>query len=148
MGGHTSVTNPEFWGATKKYDNLNVNFKIVGSGKLTKIEKSLFEYCNCALSIEIPEGIALIKENAFSRCEKITKFTIPASVSSIYNFAWTDCTALKEVTFLGKVEDLEHMLFDGIENLVVKVPAADVEYYKQSNVGGDHDSITIEAIAE
>ena len=56
----------------------------------------------CNNTVNIPDGVTGIKENAFIRCSSLTTIKIPSSVTYIGGCAFEDCTGLKDVYCYAK----------------------------------------------
>ena len=66
------------------------------------IGEGMFQNCYLALShLEIPQGVADIKNSAFASCNMLTAVTIPDSVTSIGSAAFAGCGSLKDIYFGG-----------------------------------------------
>ena len=68
---------------------------------VTHIASSAFLNCTSLISIQIPETIINIRENAF-KGSGITSITLPLSLTNIGNYAF-DCSNLQSVYFLGDI---------------------------------------------
>ena len=53
-----------------------------------------FSVCDSLLSIELPEGLTTIGDEAFFACYSLSGVTIPASVTEIGENAFLSCNAL------------------------------------------------------
>ena len=73
------------------YDETGKKYIDLGSG----IGVNAFAGNRNITSIELPEGIAYIREGAFSGCTALKEINIPASVKAIGDSAFKGCTALK-----------------------------------------------------
>ena len=65
-------------------------------------------------SLELPESVTIIGEDAFSLCQYMTSVVIPASVTSIGNYAFMWCDRLEEIKFLGDAPYIGENSFDGV----------------------------------
>lgn len=83
-------------------------------------------------SIQIPNGLTSIRQNAFRSCTLLTSATIPSSVTSIGNWAFIDCTSLTSVTVKSTTPPTAGTnLFNNTHaDLIIYVPAGSVETYK------------------
>lgn len=75
-------------------DEGNNNYLAENGFVITKDGKTLVFGCNVE-SVEIPEGVETIAENAFINCDAIKSVTIPSSVTSIHHFAFKGCTGIE-----------------------------------------------------
>lgn len=64
-------------------------------------------------TLEIPEGIEKIGNNAFSGCDQLTSVQLPKSIKCIGAGAFAGCKKLEKVTILGKLEQIETEAFFG-----------------------------------
>lgn len=62
------------------------------------VAKDGFAHMSNLKSVEIPEGIKYIEENAFKECTKLKEITIPSSVVRIGKGAFSSCDRLKTVS--------------------------------------------------
>ena len=73
-------------------------------------------------SYSIPDGVAVIGDNAFSNCNKLVSFTFPPSVRSIRHNAFSNCDTLTSLTIPGTIKGVWDSGFfscDGLRSLVV-----------------------------
>lgn len=70
------------------------------SSALTEVAASAFLAHATLTTVELPEGVAMIRSKAFQSCKKLTKATIPASVTTIEASAFAQ-SALQSVTIMG-----------------------------------------------
>ena len=66
---------------------------------------SMFSYCTSLTSIEIPDSVTSIGNEAFRNCTSLKSVEIPDSVTSIGAWAFCHCFSLKSITFNGTVEE-------------------------------------------
>jgi hypothetical protein len=93
---------------------------------LTVIEDVTFGYCKNLRAIDIPSGVATIKDGAFAYCKSLAVINIPASITSIGIFSFFDCENLSSITVAKqnkRFSDLDGVLFDKIENMILRYPA-------------------------
>ena len=65
------------------------------------IGNDAFNTCNNLTAINIPNNVTTIGMGAFSLCSKLTSITIPSAVTKIGSGAFGGCTGLTAVTFEG-----------------------------------------------
>jgi len=59
---------------------------------------ALFRVQDNLVSVNVPDGVTSIGDNAFYSCRALTNVTIPSSVTSIGVNAFNNCTALETIT--------------------------------------------------
>ncbi len=70
-------------------------------------------------SVEIPDSVTTIGDQAFCKCESLTSVTISDSVTSIGGKAFHGCDSLTDVTIPASVTSISKSAFSGIEGLVI-----------------------------
>lgn len=124
---------------------------------LTTIGVSSFRDCKALLAIELPASVKTIGVGAFYGCVSLTEVELPAALTALDINVFGYCSSLKSVTFGEKITKigerafeycaLESVVckattppalgadcFDGASaELVIKVPAASVEAYKEAD---------------
>lgn len=65
----------------------------------TAVGETALYQCNVLESIELPDTIVGIYQNAFNGCSALTSITIPNKVSQIGNASFGSCSALTEIRF-------------------------------------------------
>ena len=83
---------------------------------ITSILSHLFENCNGIREIKIPDGVALIGENAFKN-STLTSIDIPGSVTSIESKAFNSCANLISIKLPDSVTAMGTAVFEGCSNL-------------------------------
>ena len=73
-------------------------------------------------SIEIPDSITTIKEEAFSACDNLTSVTIPNSVTTIGNHAFAYCDGLESIYYKGSISDWCTIEFELIKDMFSSSP--------------------------
>ena len=68
-------------------------------------------------SVNIPNGVTSIGQDAFIRNENLTSVTIPNSVTSIETMAFFNCNRLASITIPNSVTNIENMAFMECTNL-------------------------------
>ena len=76
-------------------------------------------------SIEIPDGVAEISDNAFEGCKSLTSIEIPSSVTKIGWVAFHGCTSLKSITIPEGVPVIWAGTFQGCTSLIsITIPSS------------------------
>lgn len=81
-----------------------------------------FYKCKNLSSINIPEGVVEIGDNAFNGCESLISVVIPESVVKIGITAFNGCRGMTSLTIGANVETFGRRVFSGctaIENLTI-----------------------------
>ena len=73
------------------------------------IGKGSFKECTMT-SLDIPEGVTTIEENAFNSCHNLETVTLQ-SVTFIGQFAFSYCDMLKTVTLPASLDSISHLAF-------------------------------------
>ena len=74
-------------------------------------------------SVELPESLTSIENNAFYKCNTLKEINIPDGVTSIGIKAFYDCTALSDVTLPAGLTSVGSSAFSGSGILELKVSA-------------------------
>ncbi len=77
----------------------------------------LVKYHGASDTVEIPDCVTSIGNQAFSRCESLTSITIPNSVTSIGNRAFGGCTSLTSITIPNSVTSIGESAFSWCNSL-------------------------------
>ncbi len=83
---------------------------------VTAIQKNAF-YGEVLTSIEIPNGVTEIGDEAFYRCDQLAEVTIPDSVEEIGSFAFAYCSSLTSATIGDGVKTVGAYAFNSCVNL-------------------------------
>ena len=90
---------------------------------VTSIGEEAFTKCLCLESITIPNSVTSIGRAAFNTCLNLTSITIPNSVTRIGDFAFDNCTSLTSITIPDSVTSIGEGAFAGCESLAsVTIP--------------------------
>ncbi len=65
------------------------------------------------VSLEVPEGVKVIGENAFMNCSQLKTVTLPSSLTDISDNAFYGCIALKNITIPTNVVNIAKNAFFG-----------------------------------
>ena len=99
---------------------------------LTNIGNSVFFNCQDLTSVIIPDSVTSIDESAFDSCSSLTSVIIPDSVTDIGDYAFMFCESLTSVVLESETPPAlgDEAFCDASEDLMIYVPAAAVETYK------------------
>ena len=78
---------------------------------VTEIGQNAFYNKNYIASITIPSGVTTIGQSAFQNCTSLTSITIPNSVTSIGGGVFQNCTSLTSITIPSGVTIIEDTTF-------------------------------------
>ena len=88
------------------------------TGTLVQIVKwSQGTVSNEVTSVNIPNGVTSIGENAFSGCTNLTSVNIPDSVTNIQRKAFQNCSSLESITIGNSVAIIDYSAFYGCSSL-------------------------------
>jgi hypothetical protein len=102
----------------------NQEYKDIDGVLFTKDGKTLLCYPEGGKSAyTIPEGVAVIGENAFWSCANLTSVTIPASVTTIGENAFRFCASLTSITIPASVAAVGDWAFRDCGSLKPEIKA-------------------------
>ena len=78
---------------------------------LLQISDNAFSGCSGLTSIDIPSSVTSIGQYAFKGCSGLTSIIIPEGVTSIGYCAFEDCSSLSSITFPGSLKTISDNLF-------------------------------------
>lgn len=85
---------------------------------LKNIPEDMFNGCTSLPdTINIPDSVTTIGNNAFSGCEAFTNFTMPKGVISVKNGVFAGCKNLESVVITSNVKTLGNVVFSNCSNL-------------------------------
>ena len=90
----------------------------------------MFSNCANLESIEIPDGVTSIEEDAFSYCQSLTEIYIPASVTDIFvdfGGAFSGCTSVKEYIVAAdnpNYKSVNGILYSKSGDILIRYPSA------------------------
>ena len=99
---------------------------ITGSGPMTNYKKFNYpwdEFVSEIVSIDLPNGLTTIGNNAFLCCEELTSIVIPNSVTKIGDGAFDECHNLKTVSLSNSITNIGDFAFGHCQELTsIKIP--------------------------
>ena len=98
-------------------DGGNSNYASIDSVLYNKAGTTLIMCPEALTSINIPEGVTIIGEEAFFACEGLTSISLPESVTSIGDSAFARCKGLTSIIIPKGVTGIGRRAFEGCENL-------------------------------
>lgn len=108
-------------------DEENTNFSFSSNLFIDEKNKVLLAYMGdkTITSLEIPNGIVTIGENALYSCRNLTSVTIPESVQTIGDFAFAKCESLPSVTIPNNVTSIGEYAFNYCTSLEsIEIPGS------------------------
>lgn len=106
-------------------DEKNPNYCSWDGALYAKDMKTLIAIPYGKDSIEIPDGVAEISDNAFEGCKNLTSIEIPSSVTKIGWVAFNGCTSLKSITIPEGVPVIWAGTFQGCTSLIsITIPSS------------------------
>jgi len=79
-----------------------------------------FENLRKLSSVEIPQGVRVIRDSAFSGCAKLKKVTLPESLYEIGKFAFAS-SGLEEIIIPKNVSKIGSDIFSRVDAISIKV---------------------------
>ncbi|OAV72475.1 hypothetical protein Barb6_01094 [Bacteroidales bacterium Barb6] len=107
-------------------DNFNYIYKT------TLISSNCFTDNANLISVNLPEGIEIIKES-FRNCTSLKSIVIPKSVEEIYAGCFSGCTGLASIDIKGSLESIGDRFFWGCTSLtLIKLPASLITFGEEA----------------
>jgi hypothetical protein len=100
--------------------------------EVTSIGNEAFCGCIGLSSITIPEGVTSIEAYTFAYCTGLTSVDIPESVTSIGNYAFYYCTSLTEITIPASVTSIGSSAFfycTSLSSIIIEHGMLDLPIY-------------------
>lgn len=97
---------------------------------VTSIANNAFLSCRNLTSVTIPSGVTSINYSTFEGCSSLTSMEIPSGVTSIYNKAFYDCGSLTSISINAIVPPTLGSYVFNYTNCPIYVPSESVEAYK------------------
>ncbi len=125
------------------YNMFSGELKLPSS--LQELGSGAFAYCPRIIgTLEIPENITSIKEQAFLGCISIEKIVLPSKIDVIKSDAFENCFGMESIVCNAvNPPYVENGAFDGVSksNVVVEVPEASLAAYRTASGWSDFKKI-------
>ena len=108
--------------------------KITLPDTVREIGSAAFWGCKSLASVNIPEGVEKLRDNAFADCVSLERITIPGSVKVIERRAIYGCTALRFLVIPEGVELIDANAFSLCDNLITLVLPKSLKFIGNSIV--------------
>ena len=82
------------------------DYVIPGDKYIKAIGEYAFYYCQNLVSVEIPEGLEVIREDAFNGCNNLKTITMGPDVKELQSYAFSYCKNLETLTLSPVLEDV------------------------------------------
>ena len=102
---------------------------------ITKIADAGFTKNSRLVSVEIPDTIETIGENAFSYCRQLEIIDLPANLKNIDNSAFYLCDAIEEMELPVSVNSIGNNAFGGWKNSQRVKYAGSVQQWAKVSIG-------------
>ena len=91
--------------------------------KVTSLDFAVFQGCTNLTSVNIPESVTKIWDNAFRNCKNLTSINIPNSVTDIGQYAFQNCENLTSINIPDGVTNIWDSTFAGCSSLTnISIP--------------------------
>lgn len=84
---------------------------------LVEIDENAFSYCHRLEHIELPSTLTYLGDHAFYECESLKKLDIPGSVELVPYSACNRCTSLETVTLGYGISEIDTLAFANCDSL-------------------------------
>lgn len=104
---------------------ITIPATVVNGGNTYSVEiigRSAFEDCSRLTSINIPNGVWIIRPRAFENCSGLTSITLPNSVTNIEARTFYNCSGLTSINIPNSVEIISQEAFNkctGLKSVTV-----------------------------
>jgi hypothetical protein len=123
VNGITVVTVGSDWPPVFSLPNSNTVISINIPDSVTSIGQNAFNNCTSLTSITIPNSVGTIGNSAFIGCNSLISITIPSSVKTIEPYAFNGCTSLTSITIPNGVMSIENGAFNYCTSLTsINIP--------------------------
>ena len=102
-------------GVLKKYNNTSSSVNIPNN--VTKIGENAFRKCSKLKYINIPNNVTEIDDNAFEGCSNLQAINLPNSITRIGECAFWGCSNLQAITISNSIKTIEAFTFAGCSSL-------------------------------
>lgn len=116
-------------------------------GSVGRIRPYAFYRHSDLTSIEIPEGVSEIGQEAFDHCSDLLGVTIPSTVTNIYSSAFYGCKSLARVDIKATTPPYlwQYVFSYTPDNLQIVVPVGCADAYKSADGWSDYADLIVEA---
>lgn len=94
------------------YESVKVESVEVPEG-VTTLEDNAFYYCTELKSVSLPESLETIGDKAFSWCSALETIYLPDGITVIPDYCFNECTSLKSVVCSEDLEKIGARAFSG-----------------------------------
>ena len=98
------------------YESTEVESVEVPEG-VTKLEDNAFYYCKSLKSVSLPESLESIGDKAFSWCSSLESVYLPDSITVIPDYCFNECSSLAYVVCSDELEQVGARAFSGCASL-------------------------------
>ena len=115
-----TVTTVASYFISKTYEQVSKVKKVNLPNTIKRIEEYAFSFGkkgNLLESIDLPDSIEYIGDDAFESCEHLESITLPKNLNYLGNSVYNNCSNLKTVSFPSHVEHIGSNVFSGCKAL-------------------------------
>jgi hypothetical protein len=109
--GLIDIYKEAFYNCGAKNINIPSTVRYIGS--------AAFQKCHFLLSITVPEGVDIIRDNTFRECTYIESISLPSTLEYVGNYAFAQCQTLTSITIPSDC-NVEDTAFNYSPNLEVE----------------------------
>lgn len=120
-----------------RYDIISVEIP----DTVSEIGDNAFRCCRYLETVSFGEGISLIGNEAFYGCECIKSITLPQTLSYIGKGAFQSCTGLTEIVIPKSVETIENYAFNSCRKLETVYYGGDEREWRSGHIGNGNSAI-------
>ena len=112
------VTEISYYAFEANYDIVSVQIP----ESVTLIGEDAFMDCSSLAEVNIPEAVTGIDRGAFVACTSLTEITIPQNVAYVHEEAFTACEGLTTLRILNPDLKYENWGLEDLPNLIIYAP--------------------------
>lgn len=119
-GSITEITKEDLAGVTQIRNTAFYNAPITSvdiPNTVTNIGDNAFAYCKSLTKVTIPDSVTSIGDSAFNTCKSLTNITIPNSVTKLGTQSFAECTSLISITIPDSITSINSSAFSGCTSL-------------------------------